>query len=246
MPCNWLYPEGHRFDIPEGVGCVAAGPNTFLSILLNTTWPIPIGFVSALYAILALCGTLDHTKGLKQLWIVEPALTMSRYHRLMALAAVNVLFTLPLTICTLVINLRKGLYPYRGFADLHTGFGRVNSVAAVVWQQKAAAVAMKFRAWRPILCALFFFLIFGFTTEARAHYKATFLWTSGCFGIRRRRAPKTTSQAIISRKPCIATRTLDDSSNDGDDSTIVPLAAMSYQKSAGGLHQAPTPALLEV
>ena len=244
MPCSWLYPEGHRFDILEGVRCVAAGPNTFLSILLNTTWPIPIGFVSALYAILALCGTLDHTKGLKQLWIVEPALTMSRYHRLMALAAVNVLFTLPLTVCTLVINLRKGLYLYRGFADLHTDFGRVNSVAAVVRQQKAAAVAMmKFRAWRPIPCALFFFLIFGFTTEARAHYKATFLWTPGCFGIRRRRAPKTTSQAIISRKPCIATRTLDDSSNDGDDSSndgddsaIVPLAAMGYQKSAAGLH----------
>ena len=67
-PCLvvWFY-QGHRFNVLEGVGCIEAYPNTFLSIFLNTTWPIPIGLASATYALLAFRGTLDRTKDLRRL-----------------------------------------------------------------------------------------------------------------------------------------------------------------------------------
>ena len=167
----WFY-QGHRFDILEGVGCVEAYPNTFLSILLNTSWPIPIGLASAVFAFLALRGALDRTRDLKLLQVVEPDLSTSCYYRLMALAAANILFTIPLAIYMIATNLSEGLYPYRGFADLHSNFGRVESMAAIAWRQNATAVSLiNFRIWTPIACALLFFVIFGFTADARAQYR---------------------------------------------------------------------------
>ncbi|KAM5538788.1 hypothetical protein V8D89_007510 [Ganoderma adspersum] len=181
----WFY-QGHRFNILEGVGCVEAYPITFLSILLNTAWPIPIGLASAIYALLAFRGTLDRTRDLRRLQIVETGLTTSRYYRLMVLAAANVLFTVPLTIYMIIINLRQDLYPYRGFADLHSNFGRVDSTAAVIWRQDPLSVTViNFRIWTPISCALFFFLMFGFTAEARAQYKRVLAWMTNPFGVAR-------------------------------------------------------------
>ena len=179
----WFY-QGHRFDILEGVGCVEAYPNTFLSIILNTSWPIPIGLASAVFAFLALRGALDRTRDLKLLQIVEPDLSTSCYYRLMALAAANILFTIPLAIYMIATNLSEGLYPYRGFADLHSNFGRVESMAAIAWRQNATAVSLiNFRIWTPIACALLFFAIFGFTAEARAQYQRVLAFVAKPFGV---------------------------------------------------------------
>ncbi|KAM5538787.1 hypothetical protein V8D89_007509 [Ganoderma adspersum] len=179
----WFY-QGHRFDILEGVGCVEAYPNTFLSILLNTAWPIPIGLASAVFAILALRGGLDRTRDLKLLQVVEPDLSTSCYYRLMALAAANILFTIPLAIYMIVTNLSEGLYPYRGFADLHSNFGRVESMAAIAWRQNATAVSLiNFRIWTPIACAIFFFVMFGFTAEARTQYRRAIARMAKPFGV---------------------------------------------------------------
>ncbi|PIL26116.1 hypothetical protein GSI_11870 [Ganoderma sinense ZZ0214-1] len=177
MALFWFY-QGHRFNILEGIGCVEEYPNTFLSILLNTVWPVPIGLASAVYAILTLRGTLARTRDLRRLQIVETGLTTSRYYRLIVLAVANVLFTVPLSIYMVIINLREGLYPYRGLTDLHSGFGRVDSVAAVICRQSAAVVmVINFRIWTPIPCAIFF-LIFGFTAEALARYARLLVWVT--------------------------------------------------------------------
>nr|WCD39446.1 Ste3-9 [Ganoderma boninense] len=179
----WFY-QGHRFNILEGVGCVEAYPNTFLSILLNTSWPIPISLTSSVYAFLALRGAFDRTRDLKQLQVVEPDLSTSCYYRLMALAAVNILFTIPLAIYVIATNLSEGLYPYRGFADLHSNFGRVDSTAAIVWREDPTVVSLiNFRIWTPIACALFFFLMFGFTAEARTQYLRVLASAARPFGI---------------------------------------------------------------
>ncbi|TBU29728.1 STE3-domain-containing protein [Dichomitus squalens] len=191
----WFY-QGHRFNIYEGVGCMEAYPNTFLSILLNTSWPLPIGLTSAVFAVLALRAAFDRTRDLRRLTLVEPGLTTSRYYRLMALAFADLLCTIPLTIYMIVINTRaNAMYTYVGLADLHSGFGRVDSIAAIVWRADQAGVAVvMFRIWTPIACAFLFFLMFGFTEEALEHYMLAISWVAdrfGCARFRRRRAPRT-------------------------------------------------------
>ncbi len=102
----------------------------------------------------------------------------------MALAAANVLFSVPLAIYMVVISLRQDMYPYRGFADLHSNFGRVDSMAAIIWRQDAASVTViNFRIWTPIPCAILFFAIFDSTAEARAHYRRAVVWVAKPVGV---------------------------------------------------------------
>nr|VWO99360.1 ABC1 transporter [Ganoderma boninense] len=150
----WFY-QGHRFDILEGIGCLEAYPNTWLALILYFLWPIPIGLVSATYCILTLKAFFKRRRQFNELMASNKNLTFNRYFRLMGLAAIE-----------------QDPYPWRGFADLHSNFGRVRQVAAIVWRQEPEIVAiMRFRQWVPIACAIVFFLFFGLAEEARKHYK---------------------------------------------------------------------------
>ncbi|PIL26107.1 hypothetical protein GSI_11861 [Ganoderma sinense ZZ0214-1] len=167
----WFY-QGHRFDILEGMGCLEAYPNTWLALILYFLWPIPIGLVSATYCILTLKAFFKRRRQFNELMASNKNLTFNRYFRLMGLAAIEVMFTIPLTIYNIVSNFEQDPYPWRGFADLHSNFGRVRQVAAIVWRQEPQIVSiMRFRQWVPIACAIVFFLFFGLAEEARKHYK---------------------------------------------------------------------------
>ncbi|TFK87793.1 putative fungal pheromoneG-protein-coupled receptor [Polyporus arcularius HHB13444] len=168
----WFY-QGHRFDILEGIGCIEEYPNTFLAYLLYVCWPIPIGLVSATYCTLTLRAFFHRRRQFNELMASNNNLTFNRYFRLMGLAAIEVLFTIPLTIYNIIENLRVApIYEYRGLADLHYRFSRVNSMSAIAWRASPELIkVMNFRVWAPIGCAILFFCFFGLAEEARKHYK---------------------------------------------------------------------------
>ncbi|KAI0830071.1 STE3-domain-containing protein [Trametes gibbosa] len=171
MALYWFY-QGHRFDILEGVGCVEEYPNSFLAYLLYITWPIPIGLVSATYCTLTLRAFFRRRRDFSALVASNANLTFNRYFRLMGLAAVEVLFTIPLATYNLVSNAQAPIYPYQGLADLHYWFSRVNQKSAVSWRSDPALVSgMNFKRWTVIGCAIMFFLFFGLAEEARKHYR---------------------------------------------------------------------------
>lgn len=186
---DWFY-QGHRFDILEGVGCVEEYPNSFLAYLLFITWPIPIGLVSGTYcsaypvqsvlrihqanasSVLTLRAFFRRRRDFSALIASNSNLTFNRYFRLMGLAAIEVLCTVPLATYNLVADATQPIYPYVGMADLHFGFSRVNQKSAVSWRADPAVVsAMDFKRWNVIACALVFFCFFGLAEEARKHYR---------------------------------------------------------------------------
>ncbi|RPD60895.1 STE3-domain-containing protein [Lentinus tigrinus ALCF2SS1-6] len=168
----WFY-QGHRFDILEGIGCIEEYPNTWLAYVLYVCWPIPIGLVSATFCILTLRAFFQRRRQFNELMASNNNLTFNRYFRLMGLASIEILFTIPLTIYNIVENLRVApIYEYRGLADLHYKFSRVNSMSAIAWRSSPELIkVMNFRVWAPIGCALLFFCFFGLAEEARKHYK---------------------------------------------------------------------------
>ncbi|CDO68081.1 hypothetical protein BN946_scf184788.g12 [Trametes cinnabarina] len=171
MCLYWVY-QGHRFDILEGVGCTEEFPNSFLAYLLYFTWPIVIGLVSATYCILTLRAFFKRRRDFSTLVASNNNLTFNRYFRLMGLAAIEVLFTIPLSTYNIVENARTPIYPFRGFADLHFWFSRVDQRSALSWRSEPATVAaVHFKQWTVIGCALLFFLFFGMAEEARKHYR---------------------------------------------------------------------------
>lgn len=100
------------------------------------------------------------------------SLTMSRYLRLMALAGVELLFTTPLSIFLMTLNLTaQPLDPWVSWSDTHSNFSRVGQFPAVLWTlNRWLVVGIQFNRWAGPFCAFIFFAFFGFASEARKNY----------------------------------------------------------------------------
>lgn len=99
-------------------------------------------------------------------------LTFNRYFRLMGLASVEVIATVPLGIWVLVVNCTQPIYVWRGLGDLHFDFSRVDQVPAFLWlSDKTATQGFEFDCWMTVIMPLIFFGFFGVADEARRNYK---------------------------------------------------------------------------
>lgn len=101
---------------------------------------------------------------------------MNRYFRLMALATADLLCTTPFGAYSIYLNLTaEPLSPYRGWADLHFGYSRVDQIPATLWRlNHKTVISVELSRWMLVVCALMFFLFFGFAEEARRNYKMAF------------------------------------------------------------------------
>lgn len=99
-------------------------------------------------------------------------LTTNRYLRLIALAGIEILCTLPLTIWLITFQLSQPIYEWKGLGDMHLGFSRIEQYPAVQWLtwpfQPTGIVATP---WLVITCGIVFFAFFGLAEEARTHYR---------------------------------------------------------------------------
>jgi hypothetical protein len=103
------------------------------------------------------------------------AISRSRYMRLMMLAVTDIMFTVPIGIFALLLNLMNGLSPYVSWEDIHFDFGRVALYPAVYWKMNAWQVAaLQLTRWTVPFCSFVFFAFFGFAEEARRNYAAAF------------------------------------------------------------------------
>ncbi|KAL4244411.1 G-protein coupled receptor 4 family protein [Abortiporus biennis] len=166
--------QGHRFDIIGGIGCARALPVSILFITLYATWPIIIGIVSAVYAIRTLTLFFMRRREITKLLIAatDTNLSAARYYRLIVLCAGEVLCTIPLGIFIVVFDIRHVYYPWRGFADLHSGFDRVDQYPTDLWLTSPwSQFNVEWQSWISIALGLYFFAVFGFSTEAMKHYE---------------------------------------------------------------------------
>ncbi|KAG8934305.1 a-factor receptor [Tulasnella sp. 417] len=121
--------QGHRFDIVENVGCWPSIYVTPLTILMVFLPPILISLVSMVYASLAIRAFLKQRKQFSDvLQLANPGLTIGRYFRLMALAATEIICSLPTSMYVMVANLKNGLHPWISWADTHLNFNRVEFI----------------------------------------------------------------------------------------------------------------------
>ena len=125
------------------------------------------------------------------------SLTLHRYFRLMALATVELLCTTPFSSYFIYLDATSmPISPYKGWADLHFDYSRVDQVPSVIWHLSSTeAVALELTRWLMVVCALVFFLFFGFAEEARRNYKTTALKVARIFGFKSK--PMTTRRVSI-------------------------------------------------
>ncbi|KAF5342943.1 hypothetical protein D9758_014961 [Tetrapyrgos nigripes] len=168
--------QPHRFDILEGVGCVPVTYNTLPAYFLFYMWPILLGLVSLGFSTMTLRSFYLRRLQFAQISRSNSALNPSRYFRLMLLAMIDILCTIPLGIYT-IFGLLRGLdlAPWISWADTHFDFGHVGLYPALIWRNnKNLVTAIETNRWLPVACALAFFVIFGFAEEAMKNYRRAF------------------------------------------------------------------------
>ncbi|KAF8836065.1 STE3-domain-containing protein [Paxillus ammoniavirescens] len=168
--------EGHRFNIFEDIGCYPSTYNSPPAFALSYVWPTAIGLVSAVYCILTLRAFMQRRAQFSEFLSSTTSLTINRYFRLMALATTELLCTVPISAYGIYLNAVKApIYPWKGFADAHYNYSRVELVPAVIWRMdNITVVSFALSQWSLIFCGLVFFTFFGFADEARKQYRKVY------------------------------------------------------------------------
>jgi len=112
----------------------------------------------------------------KELLSANSDLSSGRYFRLMALAGLEILATIPLASWGIYVDLTATVVkPYKGFADTHFNFSHVNQIPAIIWMnQPILTLGLLTTRWSIVICGFLFFLFFGFADEARRNYRLAF------------------------------------------------------------------------
>ncbi|KAJ6458070.1 putative pheromone receptor [Mycena vitilis] len=175
IPLQYIV-QGHRYNIFEDIGCLGETFETPVAVVLFHLPPILVGCVSAVYCILSIRSFYRSRVQLKELLSSNNNLNLNRYVRLMCLASTDLLFTIPLSIWVLWVNVSVvGLSPWISWADTHSNFSRVLQVPGVFWRADVYTVAsLETTRWATTACALLFFGYFGFADEAIKNYRTYF------------------------------------------------------------------------
>lgn len=125
------------------------------------------------------------------------SMTVSRYFRLLLLACIDMTCNVPLTVLNMWIN-NDGVNmdPWVSWANTHFEFWHVEQVPGFVWRaNRAFTVSAELGRWIFPICAIIFFLLFGFAEEARRNYTALFWAIAKRFGFSKPE-PRSPKQAM--------------------------------------------------
>jgi pheromone a factor receptor len=196
--------QGHRFDILEDIGCYPVVYNTLPSYFLYFMWSPIFGCISFCFSgwsspfpfTFSFPDSKPTAMTLRSFWVrraqfnqlitSNSSMSISRYLRLVFLALIDMMCTLPLGIYSIYIG-NKGvtLAPWISWEDTHFNFSHVGLVPSLIWRLNPSyRVSMELSQWLPIACAFLFFGLFGFAAEAKKHYKLVYWAVMKRFGVK--------------------------------------------------------------
>jgi len=175
--------QGHRFNIVEQVGPTPATYNTPAAFALIYSLPLIIGLLSAFYCSRTIITFYKRRVQFKELLSGNDNLSANRYFRLMGLASIDLLCTIPLSIYLLITNAKHSSVPWISWENVHSNFSRVVLYPAIIWKNDpSSARLIELDRWLTISCCYVFFAFFGFADEARKNYRSAFASVAKKFG----------------------------------------------------------------
>ncbi|KAG8768187.1 a-factor receptor [Ceratobasidium sp. 428] len=167
-----------RYVIIEDIGCWPVTMYTALKIPTILMWPVIITFSSFVYAGLTIHALTQRRRQFSRVLSGSGTdLTMSRFFRLMALAATEMLFAFPISIYFLIKNVDQGPFdPWISWKDTHEGISKPRfSPRELMLSEPDMMRAFSLNQWAVPGCAFLFFMYFGLSSEAVQTYKGV-LW----------------------------------------------------------------------
>ncbi|KZV71045.1 STE3-domain-containing protein [Peniophora sp. CONT] len=167
-----------RFQVEEAFGCGNSSTASITFILLIQSWNIipPLLSILLYYPRVARI-FYKQSKDVNRFLHSNGSVTRTNYLRILALASVDILFTLPVGIVSTVLIVTTGLAQdggvplYPGWTSLHSDWAPASYSYADLKSAGTFPFAQVYFAYctSPAL-AFVFFALFGLTTEARASY----------------------------------------------------------------------------
>ncbi|VDB83398.1 unnamed protein product [Peniophora sp. CBMAI 1063] len=169
--------QDYRFQVEEGFGCNNSSDDSILGIMLLRLWNVipPLVSITIYYPHVA---RLFHrqSRDINHFLQSNNSVSRTNYFRILALASIDILLTLPVGIANIVLDveldLSRGPIPfYYGWTYDHTdwqpeGFHYAETVA----QGTSVVAYFYFNQWTSPFLAFVIFALFGVTSEARASY----------------------------------------------------------------------------
>jgi pheromone a factor receptor len=89
------------------------------------------------------------------------------------LSGIDLLFTIPFSIWSIITWFP--VQPWPGWTTLHADFSRIDKYSATIWRNDIKGLAANETSrWIGVAYGFLFFIFFGFTDEARRHYRLAF------------------------------------------------------------------------
>ncbi|KAI0250420.1 GPCR fungal pheromone mating factor [Lactifluus subvellereus] len=175
--------SGRRYQILEDFGPYHRTVLNIPSLFLFSAWPVVIGSVSLVYCVQSIYHLYKRQGQLSEMISFGCGLNRSFYFRLMILAGVEILGTVPLASFFIAIDIKQGLKPWVSWADVHSHYSVIRQFPSIVWKHNLySALGIEMFRWSLVLCAFIFFAFFGFAEEARHNYRRVYRWLSNLFG----------------------------------------------------------------
>ena len=200
--------QGARFEVDEGFGCGTATDGSVLGILLVYSWTVLLPLISvvvyyrasrlsaqALYVLTNVPSSARvawmfyrQSRDINRFLQSNDSVSRNNYMRILALASIDVLITLPVGIANIVLtvtgSLSQGPMPfYFGWTYDHTDWAPVGySYAESVAIGTSEVVQFYFVQWTSPFLAFVIFGLFGVTSEARASYWRIICTVGGWLG----------------------------------------------------------------
>ncbi|KZV71172.1 fungal pheromone STE3G-protein-coupled receptor [Peniophora sp. CONT] len=167
-----------RFTIREGLGCSTATEISVFATLSLSVWNVTLPLISIIFYYPRIMYTYyRQSQDINSFLSSNRSISRTNYFRILALASVDVLFTLPIGIVDLTLSMVASVAPpnwfpfFPGWSSIHY---RWDPVSVPYWERQVAGTASLaddyIAIWTPTILAFVIFGLFGLTSEARASY----------------------------------------------------------------------------
>ncbi|KZV65953.1 STE3-domain-containing protein [Peniophora sp. CONT] len=179
-----------RFEVDEGFGCGNSVDGSILDTLLTRSWAVipPLMSVILYYPKVARI-FYRQSRDINHFLQSNDSVTRTNYMRILILASIDVILTLPIGIATIVLNVvdsftsGSGFPFYRGWTYDHADWEPESfSYEDLVAAGTSSVASLYFVQWTSPALAFAIFGLFGVTSEARASYWRIICTVCGWFG----------------------------------------------------------------
>ncbi|KZV63984.1 STE3-domain-containing protein [Peniophora sp. CONT] len=186
-----------RFEVDEGFGCNNSPDGSVLSVLLLNSWSVFPPLISIIVYYPRVARTCyRQSRDTNYFRHSNDSVSRTNYFRILALASVDIILTLPIGIANIVlVVVQSGPFPfYLGWDVDHTEWEPQGlSYAEIVAQGTSTLAQVYFAQWTSPFLAFVIFGLFGVTSEARVSYWRIICTIGGWLGwkptLRRARTP---------------------------------------------------------